>query len=71
MKGNITITVDFELIERLKREDNYSKLINQLLNDHYALDAFKGMSADELRKRIAIEEKKIELKKELEKLEHE
>lgn len=36
MKTNITITIDQEIVEELKREVNYSSLINEQLKAYYA-----------------------------------
>ena len=46
MKMNKLFTIDVELIEKLKAEDNQSKIINDLLKNYYA----DNLSIDELKK---------------------
>jgi hypothetical protein len=75
MKKNITISIDFELVERLIREDNYSALINRLINDHYAKEALNNkymvMSVEELERLKELQNKKIQLVEEVKKIEDE
>lgn len=35
MKTNITLSIEFELAELLKKEDNYSRLVNDLIDNHF------------------------------------
>jgi hypothetical protein len=69
MKKTIAITIDFELAEKIKSEKNYSKMINDLLNDHYSMKALneKGdkLTKEQLEELLKIAEKKEELKKQL------
>lgn len=37
MKANKSFSLDMEMIEKLTREDNPSKLVNELLNKHFNL----------------------------------
>lgn len=75
MKKTITINLDFTLVERLKGEENYSALINELLNNHYSMKALnestENLTKEQLIELIAITEKKAEIKKQLEELERE
>jgi len=41
MKINKQITIDVEIMEKLRQEDNASALIERLLREHYALGADK------------------------------
>jgi len=75
MKKNIAISIDFELYERLRREENYSGLINKLVNDYYAMDSLKTkleeLPIEKLQEKLQISKRKKELEAELKKLEDE
>jgi hypothetical protein len=75
MKKTITISIDFAIYERLKREDNYSGLVNQLINDYYAMDSLKTkleeLPIEKLQEKLQISKRKKELEAELKKLEDE
>lgn len=49
MKINKLMSLDFELVEKLKKEQNASKLVNDLIKQHYSGGQ---MSKDALRQEI-------------------
>jgi len=55
MKINITITLDKEIVERLKEENNYSDLINREMKAYY-----DGVEAYSLKK---LKQKQVEIKR--------
>lgn len=55
MKINITISLDSEIVERLKAESNYSELINKEIKAYY-----EGVLSNNLKK---LKQKQAELKK--------
>ena len=61
MKTNKMISLDVELVERLKKEKNGSKLINSLLEDYYSCGL--GLEKKELN------DKKVKLSEELKRIE--
>ena len=75
MKKTIAITIDFELVEKLKQEKNYSQLINKLIDEYYALTALNqkrdSLTKEQLEEMLVIAERKEELKKQLEDTERE
>jgi hypothetical protein len=44
MKGNITVSIDIGLIEQLKKETNYSELINKITQEHYEVGRSKNLA---------------------------
>jgi hydrogenase maturation factor len=75
MKKTLAITIDFELVEKLRKEDNYSALINKLLNDYYAMKALDeegaNLTHEQLKKMLKLAEKKQELENQIKDLETE
>lgn len=52
MKKNTQISIDLELYEKLKKEPNYSFLINKLVDEHYNNPKIKyeNFTLEELKK---------------------
>ena len=64
MKTQLTVSIDHELVELLKKEDNYSSLINDLVNNHYhETKDFKHMRIMNKIKIIKQQEKDIKFEK--------
>lgn len=72
MKVNKIMSIDVELMEKLQEEDNASKLVNDLLVEHYQSVRPTGQSDKDRKKylinEIAKDKLKEKHKKELEKL---
>jgi len=65
MKVNKMITLDKEIVEKLQRKDNMSKLINDLLIEFFNKDDIEQMTEKELELYILTEKLKIKHKQEL------
>ena len=63
MKVMRTYTIEEEIAERLKKEGNASKLINQLLEEYFHKSDINSMTIEELER----EQKKLEILMEAEK----
>lgn len=72
MKTSRLFTIDVEVAERLVEEDNASKLVNEMLVDHYETVRPTGQSDKDrlvvLKKRLAKEKLTEKHKQEMEKL---
>jgi len=62
MKGNKLITLDTDLITQLSKVDNASRLINELLTDHFNTGG--NMEKQEIEGKILLLNKEIDTKKE-------
>ena len=66
MKVTKNICIEFEIMQKLKEEDNASDLINSLLYNHYKMKAMDNMTREEkkayLIKKIEIEKAKKKIK---------
>lgn len=60
MKFNHTLTLDYELIVKLKKEKNASFLVNGLIETHYKKNKYDGWTNEQL----DIEIKALELEQE-------
>jgi hypothetical protein len=60
MKGNKLLSLDVELLEKLKKEGNASALINDLLKAHYSGGA---MNKEALTKAIVVQEAELAAQK--------
>jgi len=58
MKTNKILSLDSDLVEKLREEANGSALVNKLLREHYDRKDFSKMSTEELEVFIASEEAK-------------
>lgn len=68
MKVNKMFNIDSELVEKLKKEGNQSKIVNELIKNYFLED----VSKEELEKqRVVIKEEILRLGKKLEKIEKE
>lgn len=65
---NKTISLPDDIFEYVRNEENASKLIAELLRDHYAISDVKKMSPEERTAEIEFLENKIRLEKELSEL---
>lgn len=64
MKTQLTISIDHELVELLKKEDNYSSIINDLAHNHYhETTDFKRMRIMNELKLLKIQEKEFKRNK--------
>lgn len=70
MKYARTFTIDEINIEKLKEEINSSKLINDLLNEHFRKKDIKNMTKEELVKRKAILLAKIDYEQKIKEIEN-
>ena len=70
MKLTRNITVDSDIASEIIKIKNVSSLINNLLRQHFKLKEMDNLSIEQLKTEIEKEEKKIQLRKELEELEH-
>jgi hypothetical protein len=72
MKQNKTICIEYELIDKLKREDNASELISNLLYQHYSSETKEDRELSlkqELAKLQSVKEEYDKLQKEKQDLE--
>ena len=53
MKVNKTLTLDYELVEKLRQEDNCSALVNGLIDNFYANNDLNKMNKKQLEAFIA------------------
>jgi len=70
MKRMKMITLDEDLIDKLKTKPNASQLINDLLIQFFEKDDIQQMGVEELKKFIAIEKLKEKHKAEIEAIEN-
>ena len=54
MRTARTFTIEQDLAERLRNEENQSDLINQLIRDYYKTKDFEGLSKEQLKKELKI-----------------
>ena len=70
MKHHKMFCIDYELTKRLK-DINASELVNELLTSHFKRKNLKDLSIPELERKLAIQERKEVIKKELKELDNE
>lgn len=70
MKVNKMVTIDYELVEKLKESGvNLSGLINKLLTKHVKDDGWRNLSPEELDIAIKKEEARVEYEAKIKQLE--
>ena len=67
MKVNQTISLDYDLVQKLRGEANASGLINQLLTSHYGDPRSEEQIIDDVKAKIAEKEAKIKHEKKFQK----
>jgi len=68
MKQIKSITLNVDIIEKLKEVKNASALINKLLDDYFKIESYQ--TEEELQKRLNIIEIEEKAKKEIEEIKH-
>lgn len=67
---NITLNLEENIRNRLKEESNQSRLVNQLLREHYEVDRLKKKTVHELQKEMAIEQLRIDFETKVKEIEN-